>query len=361
MKEQKRKRILALLLSVCMVFSLMNTGVYDKTVFADEVEEGSGDESISSFAITTVTGSAITYYVGGTGADDANAGTDSSAPLATLEEAAARTKDPDRLVAYDDFGRESYIIIVQDAITVAAEASFGDGSVSINTTIMGSVTGSAIVLREEGYTGNLIKVPDNTTLKLGNMLATDDDDLIFDGNSGVVTSQAPIIKNEGYLLLYNGVTLQNNNNNTSNNGGAITTSRTMNMSGGTLYNNSSVHGGAVYNYNGGSFNISGGYVINNRASSNGGGIYNASGVTLNGGTISNNEGANGGGVYNSGGFYQDGGIITGNVALLGSGVYNASNMTLHNGEITENGLNEVNHKGGGIYKFFQYYINCLRR
>ena len=139
-------------------------------------------------------------------------------------------------------------------------------------------------------------------------------------------------------------------NATADNGGGVYNDRstaTFTMNGGIIGSNRSAYsGGGVYNYMG-TFNMNGGSITGNTATgenSNGGGVYNegSSGnpgtFNMTGGSITGNtatgENSNGGGVYNEGSpgnfstFNMNGGSITGNTAKIGGGVYNSGIFTM---------------------------------
>ena len=158
--------------------------------------------------------------------------------------------------------------------------------------------------------------------------------------------------------------------NTAENGGGVyvvesnSGNSTFNMSGGSITNNEATsnsdteatpHGGGVY-VNGGTFNMSdSASITGNKASVNGGGVYvkNYGTFSMRGGTIGGtgdaaNKAKNGGGVYTSGTFTMSGSaeVSYNTAASKGGGVYNNCNtFSLADGSITNN----TAATGGGVY------------
>ena len=120
-----------------------------------------------------------------------------------------------------------------------------------------------------------------------------------------------MLSNEGEVYDYGG-------------GGLYIWGGTVNMSGGTISNNTAGHGGGVQIVSG-IFNMSGGTISSNKATKNGGGVsvstYSGTGATFtmsnNAKIINNNATDSGGGVYiketsTSTTFHLKGGTISGN-------------------------------------------------
>ena len=134
---------------------------------------------------------------------------------------------------------------------------------------------------------------------------------------------------EGTLNMGDGAVLKNCVDDQPNGAGVYVTvynksAGTFNMTGGAILNNRAIrNGGGVYVINGGKFNMSGGTISGNTANGNGGGVYVDNGVfAMTGGAISNNLASGyGGGVYVTAGatFHMDGGTISGNAAPRGDG------------------------------------------
>ena len=144
---------------------------------------------------------------------------------------------------------------------------------------------------------------------------------------------------------------------------------TFNMYGGNITGNMAINYAGVYNK--GTFNMYGGKISDNKAVGNvsssfndgeGGGVCNGdpltvdttAAFTMSGGTISGNTACYGGGVYNKGTFELSGGTISGNSAAQGGGVYSygsGTTFTMSGGVIggtKENSVNTAEYYGGGV-------------
>lgn len=162
------------------------------------------------------------------------------------------------------------------------------------------------------------------------------------------------------------------------NGGKITGNKALDYGGGVLtfpqqgqkitinINNGEISGNKVTRGSGGAvaaffgvteLNIKGGTLTGNSAQNNGGGVflYNATNVTISGGTISENKASAGGGVCLFAGskVKQTGGSIENNAANEGGGVYGGT-YTMTGGVIKDNNnsLTETERlaaKGDGVY------------
>ena len=154
--------------------------------------------------------------------------------------------------------------------------------------------------------------------------------------------------------------------NTANNGGGIclnSTNSTLTISDtAEIGGNSATNGAGVY-VNSGTMEMTGGTISNNTASTNGGGIYAKSDLTISGGTISENKAegpkdsdGNGGGIYfdYSSGTLEISGTanIYGNSATFGGGICSYDKLTISGGTISNNTASSNyigNPEGGGIY------------
>ena len=162
------------------------------------------------------------------------------------------------------------------------------------------------------------------------------------------------------------------------NGGKITGNKALDYGGGVLtfpqqsqkitinINNGEISGNKVTRGSGGAvaaffgvtaLNIKGGTLTGNSAQNNGGGVflYDATNVTISGGTISENKASQGGGVYlwPTSAVKQTGGSIENNVANVGGGVCGGT-YTMTGGVIKDNNnsLTETERlaaKGDGVY------------
>ena len=137
---------------------------------------------------------------------------------------------------------------------------------------------------------------------------------------------------EGSTLNMKGGTIYQSN--AVNKGGAFVVYGTLNMTGGTIKNCTAGHGGGVHVQPGGTFTMSGGTIENCSSLERGGAVYNEGTFTMNGGTIDNcSTTIFGGGVYNcdSGKATLGGGTIKNCSADYGGGVF------VQYGEFTMNG------------------------
>jgi hypothetical protein len=313
----KHRKMLALLMTFCMIFQMTGTIALagdngEKTLF-DKPEA-------SRINIMAVTGSAITYYVGGDGASNENSGTESTAPFATLAKATE---------VMNGAGEGEYDIIVQGNTTETQQSQIGDGEGAYDVTIR-TVTGSAIIMRDSSRTGDLITVKNGANVILGDNTETNTSELIIDGGGYLgrdyVFGSLINVNEGGSLSLFPHVTLERNRDDrTSYNGygGAVHNSGAFYMYGGTIQNNYAMKGSGVYNE--GSFMLYDGAITNNDVYLLGGGVYNdeVGLFEMYGGAISDNDsGSNAGGVANDGTFKLIGGTISGNYSNSSGGFYN---------------------------------------
>lgn len=124
----------------------------------------------------------------------------------------------------------------------------------------------------------------------------------------------------------------------------------FNMEGGTISGSSATYSGGVY-VNGGTFDMEGGSIINSKADVGGGVCVTGDGkFTMSGGSITGNTADYGSGVcVNSGTFDMEGGEITDNTADYGGGVYipNTGSFTMSGAASITN--NTADKNGGGVY------------
>ena len=195
-------------------------------------------------------------------------------------------------------------------------------TLSISNTVTIVPAYQDVTLKNTG-SGNLFTVANsagNLTIGGGEYTIT------LDGNK-VAQSVISISKSGGTATLTdNGIIT-----NAAASGVNITNGGTFNMTGGTIMNNnntSSMGGGAV-SLQGATFTMSGGILKNNTSSTFGGAIVMMSGTcTITGGSITGNTAGNkGGGVTVSGGTFELlGGSISNNSANQGSGVQVSAGM-----------------------------------
>lgn len=194
MMYQSNRKTPALLLFICMIFQMLSGNGLAVTSYAE-----ASSDTINS--LNVVLGDVVTYYVGGDGAAENNAGTDSQQPFAYLSEAAN---------AINVNGEGNYNIIVQGNTIEAQQVVFGNSYMDINVTISSSALGSAIIMRGMNNTSDLIKVNRNVTLTLGDITDSNSDKLILDGgNYAGEPTNCTILQVNGTLNLTDRVTLQN--------------------------------------------------------------------------------------------------------------------------------------------------------
>lgn len=172
--------------------------------------------------------------------------------------------------------------------------------------------GAAVITRTSDFTGPMFV--NHGTLNIAD--ANPGTKIAIDGNS--VEAASAIIENTGVVNVCAGGVIRNAVS--TGNGGAINSTGTVNVSGGTLQNNTASNGGAVYST--GAVSVVSGTVSGNTATTgNGGAIYVTSGnVTVSGGEIRGNAAVNGGGVYaESGAMTISGGTMAGNSAVAAGG------------------------------------------
>lgn len=316
MRLPKIKAFTSILLTICMALfpaypiPLAHAGIPS----APAANPATG--LINSFAIETVTGSAI-YYVGGYNESGNQEGTQ-LAPFASLSAA---------MQTINTLGAGSFELQVQGDTIETEEIRIGDGSAEINVTVLGPDNGMATVKRESNYLGNMFRIEVGSSLTFGQASdPADSNQLLIDGNYKVnilnsesatnYSSAGTIVMNYGNTILNNGVTLMNNKGGYEHiSGGAIyNSSGTFIMNGGSIKLNTSERGGAIYNSALASIRIFGGTLSGNTAQS-GGAVFNedTANLLLSGGSFTGNVSADhyGNGIYNmdSGKVQMSGNIV----------------------------------------------------
>lgn len=347
MIKYRNKKLLALLLTLCMVFS-WNTGVHTAKGQTEQAKAKISEDDV--IQVMAATGAAITFYVGGSGASDANKGTGVEGPFATLARASQ---------AVNLSGTGLYEIVMLGDTCEVAPSQFGDGQNNIQVSIR-TVTGSAIIIREPECTGDIITVADHASLSLGDSSGEYSSTLTINGGRGYknsYTKDGSIIKvqNQGTLSLYEDVVLRDNFHHIDTykgNGGAVYNNGTFLMYGGSILDNLAAYAGSGV-YNVGTFRLYGGLIQNNYYAYQGSGVYNGKGGSFEmfDGQILDNESEYGSGVFNDGIFRLKGGTISGNSAYGGGGIYNYSLDALLeiSGGLISNNLGYL--LGGGIYSY----------
>lgn len=310
-------------------------------------------------ASDTVDASVTEIYLNGVSGDDAMDGTARNLAVRSFEKAKEIATENQNITTIYVIGR----------VNVAGDV-----------TLAGT---NAILKRDPSFRSNLLSVGSNVTVSLH--------DITVDGNSAdaASTSYSLINVDGGTLNIQDGTVLENNvltdldyfcatggairaedgsvinmtggtiQNNTANFGGGIYLSQsTMNFSGGVIQNNNAIDGteengygyaagGGICIYNGSTLNMSNDAAIQNNTSQNsGGGISVGTGVASNysdvlnmtGGIISGNTaGSGGGGIKVQAGFTNS------------YGVANISGGQIINNKMTGEGSRPKEFGGGGIY------------
>ena len=238
--------------------------------------------------------------------------------------------------------------VVSNAVTIAGGTAEAPVVVTVNGTVTlantikvtsGYVrfTGGGTLLRDTSNTNNMLQVDYNGHAVL--------DDITLDGNNIALTNgenSAVVLKSESSLTLNDGAVIQNSVKQTDGTGGGAAIyargTATIVMNGGSLRNNTSYRrGGAVYLDSKASMTLNGGEITGNKADPpdstsefGGGGIYiRDASFTMTGGYITNNSATYGygGGIYNTsyGSLSITGGTISGNSSGRdGDGIYHSS-------------------------------------
>lgn len=304
-------------------------------------------------------------YLNGSSGNDANDGSSKDLAVRTFERA--------KQIA------SSYQNITTIFITGQVEIN---GEISLEGT-------NAIIKREKSYNGYLFFVAPSNEATLSN--------ITIDGNSEQATEvNSALIHCKGILNIEENTILQNNKidpkkNSPINGGGAIFCDNSdkgsecvVNMMGGIIQNNTSIHGGGIFVYKGAILNMYGGKISNNKAlnSKTNSGSYDeiaaGGGVCLHGGTFNmfggyiqeNTSEEIGGGIsvgistwsgYDNV-FNMTGGVIDGNISRsTGGGLFiqatfgqAKSEAHITGGSLTNNrmegeGITNHGYGGGAVY------------
>ena len=308
-------------------------------------------------------------FVGGSSANDSNAGT-SSKPVQTF------AKAKEKFDALTDKTNAKIYVLGTLEVTSNEEWTMTDFQ-------------SYPIMRDPLFTGPMVRVSgSDAALTLSN--------IILDGyRDQRVEAQSPIVEVTGgaKLIIGEGAVLRNNVNNGSYAlGGAVYAKEgsTVDLNGGEISNNSAYHGGGILvDGKNTTLTITNGNIINNTASdlnanietdSGGGGgiaIIRQASAVMNGGTISGNSAGAGGGVIVGGRdytnvssmvegetpehFVMNKGIVTDNTAYhCGGGIYvqSTTEADIYSGEITKN----TSEAHGGYSRFSGggFYVNGTR-
>ena len=191
------------------------------------------------------------------------------------------------------------------------------GTVTVNANILVRsghvrITGGGALLRGSGYTGAMISVSNGASLTL--------DHVTVSGNNVPASSCGIVVAAGGKLTINEGSVLkEHKKSNNYSKGSVLHVSGTVVMNGGTIEGNIGYNYGNIYLANGASFTMNGGTICSNSLShpdgTYGGGVFYVRGATLtiNSGTIFNHKDIHsyGGSIYCSsyGKVYLNGGAI----------------------------------------------------
>lgn len=258
----RRRKVLAVLLSICMFLGATNTNAYAKSNITDM--DDNEEATIHSYGVEgaeIVSGSAI--YVGGP--DQSEHGDGSKAmPFSTLNKAAH---------SINTNGPGSYSIIMLGDTVETSPVVFGDGGVFDVSITVEAVTGGAITVSRGYDSGDMIDIAGNTTLTIEG--CSESEPLIFDGKGdSYMGGYALIMVRADAALNVNANTYLKSNINTGTDigypGDGITNYGTVNVNGGTI-------AGFEYGIKSlGTLNISGGTISNNTYGIHNAGILNMS-------------------------------------------------------------------------------------
>lgn len=363
MKKQGFRKVLVVFMAFCLILPMITVLSPENcsVAVASAKSAFTAKKEANVISIMSVTGSAITYYVGGSGASNSNNGTVSTAPFLTLSRAAQEINLQ---------GEGEYEIIVQGNTTETERSLIGDGTGDYDVAIH-TATGSAIILRAESCTGDLITVTNGAKLVLGDTSDQLTSELLLDGGQhysyDLSLGSFLNVNNGGTLAIYPDTTLTRSINirtNYAGYGGAVTNNGTLLMYGGVIRNNAAnlgsgvynnglfrlyggtiqdnfyaLYGSGVYNNENAVFELYDGLIYSNDSDSYAGGVANFGTFTLSGGTIEGNYANSNGGVFNGydGTITMTGGSITNNIAdYCAAGIFNEGSFTLSGGTISHN-------------------------
>ncbi len=160
-------------------------------------------------------------------------------------------------------------------------------------------------------------------------------------------SGGAVYVNDGGTLIIEGGTICDNE--AEENGGAIANVKgKVYIRGGIISGNEAAHGGAIFNYNEAELTITGGTICKNAASVDGGAIVNRDAtIFIGGGAITENSTEIGATISNYAGasLSVQGGTINKNEATMSGGIYNLGKLVLTNAVILDNVSNNY---GGGV-------------
>ncbi len=392
-----KKRLICILLSVLLVFSLLPAGAVateetEETITYTDWESTDSLPTSGTYKLTdnVTVSSGITVASGDTLTLDLNGKTVTSTSTSTtaslftikgeftlLDSSATAGKITTTSAAYgvnisDDgeFTMQSGTIDgYKYGVKLAKNSTFtmNGGTISNCSTYSIAVGGSTSLLKE----GATITINDGTISNCGGIVvfgAASGTRTTFTMNGGTITGctagtgyTISSVSYRGTVLLYNADFTMNGGSITDNStkpgadstgtAGAVCvapnstfTMKSGTISGTTPGDSYKMYGGGVYISSTGSFTMDGGTISNNTAYY-GGGVYNLGTFTMNDGTISENTATSnyGGGVY--GKIVMAGGEITNHSASFGAGIYATGDSSMSGGTISGNSGSH----GCGVY------------
>lgn len=266
-------------------------------------------------------------FVGNTGADDANSGTETD-PVATVEKAL------EKIYAAND-GSSSYTISLLADYSGSRSSFSAPGNavlaVSPAKTLILTITSSGGIYsidagRSSSSTGRVLYVDADAKVTLEKVSLKGG--YISEGAGAYVAAN-------GTLTLKNGATISDNT--ASDSGGGVYSLGMVILSGGSVSGNNATNSGGGIHVAGETSTLSGATISGNKATSgDGGGVYVASGATFTAtsGTIggsgsANTASSNGGGIYNEGTVNLEGGSVSSNTASsYGAGIYQNGTLNM---------------------------------
>lgn len=339
---KKKKRVVAILLSLLLMFSLCSNVTYaeenintsEDTISEVETVEETDDE------ITVDTTTDETEDV----SEDESTQTDDTTTVDETDESTDTVDDTD-----DE-------VITTDEATVTVSAA------SFNSSISTASTDDGISLTAEDETTDAVaQIGETTYASVTEAIAA-----VTDSTETTITMVAnstediTISSSQSIILDLNGNTLTGTGTGSVvTNSGTLTIKDSSGDNSGTITGGSATNGGGIYNN--GSLMISEGTISGNNATSTGGGVWSNGSFELLGGIISENSAASsGGGLYVSGTKSITGGSITNNTSgNLGGGLYASGEITIIG---TESNLviisgNSAAKGGGGAYISSSYTVS----
>ncbi len=255
-------------------------------------------------------------YLGGAGASDTNTGAEAASPVKTLDKALSILAEGGTIIVGDMITLSSPTVLTN--LTFERGSSYAGTLFNVSNTEL-TLTGVTVDGKGLTASGPLVMLNGTSTLNIGT-------DTILTGN----LNRTAISANQGSSINMTGGSITNNS---GTDGGAIYAyGATLNLTGGTITGNSADVGGGLCILGGCTVTLDGTQITGNTAQYRGGGVYvegmsnGPSLFTMKSGAISGNsyteEGYDGSGICAWGSGYEtiidiQGGSITGNTGADG--------------------------------------------